>query len=95
MTTDTTRAPVEPGAADCVQQLRTAWVQMQRAVQIITDHKLLAADAQWITAVEQLHAAQELVHGVGDAVNREYARVALTPAAPDFTDYPGIITGVE
>jgi hypothetical protein len=81
MTADTTRAPVEPGAADAVQQLRTAWVQIQCAVQIINDHKLLAGTSEWITATEQLHAAQELIHGVGDAINREIARTALGGAS--------------
>jgi hypothetical protein len=81
MTTDPTRAPIEPGAADCVQQLRTAWVQMQRAVQIINDHQLLVVPSERREAIEQLKAAQSLIHGVGDAVNREAARAALEATA--------------
>jgi hypothetical protein len=50
-------------------------------VQIINDHKLLAGTSEWITAVEQLHAAQELIHGVGNAINREIARTALGSAS--------------
>jgi hypothetical protein len=81
MTTDPTRAPIEPGAADCVQQLRTAWVQIQRAVQIINDHQLLVVPSERREAIEQLKAAQSLIHGVGESIGREIARAALTPAA--------------
>ena len=95
MTIDSTRAPTPLGAPDAVQQLRTAWVQLQRAVQIINDHGLFAVACEAREAVEAIKAAQSLIHGVADAVNREYARVALTPAASAATDYPGIIAGVE
>ena len=95
MTTDPTRAPALQAAADAVQQLRTAWLQMQRTVQIINDHALLATAAERDTCVSQIKAAQGLIHGAGEAVGREAARIALTTAEDPDGINPGMFAELQ
>jgi uncharacterized protein involved in exopolysaccharide biosynthesis len=84
MTSDRARAhaPVDPdhrdlAASDAVQQLRTAYVQLKRAGDLIAEHPGMLPGPEQNQALETLAAARELIIGVGDALNREIARTAL------------------
>jgi hypothetical protein len=81
MTTDTTRTPLEQASEDAVQQLRGAWVQMQRCVQLVNTYSRMVPQDNWAGALEQIKAAQGLIHGVAEAINAEHARRALEDAS--------------
>lgn len=68
ITADESRATTAP--ADAVQQLRTAFVVLMRAEQLLTVHNVLPDAGELAEAVEQIRAAQNLIRGVGETVKR-------------------------
>lgn len=73
----TPRPDAPTRAEDAVQQLRTAWVQVRRVIGLIRGYDLFRAATRDDEAIAQLEAAQALMQGVAEAVDRERARRAL------------------